>query len=82
MRAIHIGESGRSASIELKSHKWCTRLGYVLSAVAEHQKTRQVKIIANIKEYFPRKYRKTLATMKAPNDISRDADYHLIVSQI
>ncbi|CAK9810876.1 hypothetical protein ANTPLA_LOCUS6713 [Anthophora plagiata] len=81
---VYIGETGRSVTTRLKEHERCTRLGYIQSAVAEHQLTtghkicfEKTKVIAKCKSYFPRKYRETLEIMKHPNNINRDTGYHI-----
>ncbi|XP_076247886.1 LOW QUALITY PROTEIN: uncharacterized protein LOC143187549 [Calliopsis andreniformis] len=79
---VYIGETGRSMSTRLKEHERCTRLGYLQSAVAEHQKAtghkilfNEAKVIAKTKGYFPRKYRETLEITKHPNNINRDTGH-------
>ncbi|XP_076246266.1 uncharacterized protein LOC143186474 [Calliopsis andreniformis] len=81
---VYIDETGRSVSTRLKEYERCTRLGYIQSAVAEHQKAtghkilfNETKVIAKTKGYFPKKYRETLEIMKHPNNINRDTGYHL-----
>ncbi|XP_076397942.1 uncharacterized protein LOC143266273 [Megachile rotundata] len=81
---VYIGETGRSVNTRLKEHERCARLGYIQSAVAEHQITtghkilfEKTKVLAKTSAYLPRKYREAIEIRKHPNNINRETGYHI-----
>ncbi|XP_012148609.2 uncharacterized protein LOC105663559 [Megachile rotundata] len=81
---VYIGETGRSVNTRLKVHERCARLGYIQSAVAEHQITTRheilfdkTEVLAKTSAYLPRKHREAIEIRKHPNNINRETGYHI-----
>ncbi|XP_076396721.1 uncharacterized protein LOC143265924 [Megachile rotundata] len=81
---VYIGETGRSVNTRLKEHERCARLGYIQSAVAEHQITtghkilfEKTEVLAKTSAYLPRKHREAIEIRKHPNNINRETGYHI-----
>nr|XP_012137516.1 PREDICTED: uncharacterized protein LOC105662086 [Megachile rotundata] len=81
---VYIGETGRSVYTRRKEHERCARLGYIQSAVAEHQITTghkilfdKTEVLAKTSAYLPRKHREAIEIRKHPNNINRETGYHI-----
>nr|XP_012149152.1 PREDICTED: uncharacterized protein LOC105663622 [Megachile rotundata] len=81
---VYIGKTGRSVNTRLKEHDRCTRLGYIQSAVVEHQITTghkilfdKTEVLAKTSAYIPRKHREAIEIRKHPNNINRETGYHI-----